>query len=101
MPEKTKNGKQYKVSGKTFTWHPDPDEGEELPDVVLPLRMKLKLIREHLDRPLDVGAMNDVLVAVAPQHEDTYGEMDLNDLQAMYVAWQEEYEKLSGATLGE
>lgn len=102
MPEKkTKADKRYSVDGKKFTWHPDFDEGEELPDVVLPLRMKLKLIREFVDQPLDATTMEQVLTAVAPQFEDTYAEMDLNDIKAMYIAWQTEYEKLSGATLGE
>jgi hypothetical protein len=83
MPEKkTKADKRYsiRVDGKTFTWHPDADEGETLPDVVLPLRMKLKLIREFA-RPPDGRrrAMPSSSRPGARQHAETFGEMDSND----------------------
>lgn len=102
MPQKhTEDDRPYSVNGKRFTWSPDTEEGEELPDVVLPLRIKLKQIREMADRVLDADSMASILESVAPDCSETIAEMDLNDFQAMFNAWQGEYEKLSGAKLGE
>jgi hypothetical protein len=102
MPaKKAANGQRYTINGRTFTWHPDAEEGEALADVVLPMRIKLKVIRELADMPLTADTMADILELVAPEHEETYAEMDLNDFQSMFNTWQAEYEKLSGASLGE
>jgi hypothetical protein len=96
MPEKQKNGKRYKVSGKTFTW--TTEDGET---VEIPMRIKLKVIRELSGRDLDAEAMFLILEKLIPGETETLDEMDLNDFQAMFAAWQEEYQKLSGASLGE
>ena len=104
MPtKKTATGREYEVDGKRLVWHPldDDDEPGNLADVVIPLRLKLKLIYSMAGRDLDAAAMKDILDAVIPNQADALGEMDLNDFQAMFNTWQAEYQALSGASLGE
>jgi hypothetical protein len=96
MPTKKANGKQYAVNGKTFTW--TTEDGDT---VEIPLRIKLKVIRDLADRDMDAAAMFAILERVVPDQTDTLDEMDLNDFSAMFSTWQDEYQKLSGATLGE
>lgn len=105
MPTKTtKAGREYEVDGKKFVWHPldDNDETGNLPDVVIPLRIKLGIIRAMADRNIDdLGAMFDLIGKVAPNQDDVVDEMDVNDFQEMFETWQDEYQALTGASLGE
>lgn len=104
MPEKkTDTGRSYEVDGKRFTWHPVDDDGQTgtLPDVVLPMRIKVKVIRAIADRDLDAAAMFDILDSIAPNQGDALDEMDLNDFTQMFTVWQTEYQALTGASLGE
>lgn len=104
MPTKqTEQGRTYEVDGKRFTWHPldDDDLTGTLPDVVIPLRIKLGVIRRMNDRDLDAGAMFEILGTLVPGQADALDEMDLNDFQVMFSTWQREYQALAGATLGE
>lgn len=104
MPTKqTKEGRDYDVDGKKFVWHPldDGDEAGNVPDVAIPLRLKLKVIRQMSDRDLDAAAMFDILEALIPGQAETLDEMDVNDFTAMFNAWHEEYQQLAGASLGE
>jgi hypothetical protein len=98
MPEKNaKNGKRYKVTGKTFTW--TTEDGET---VEIPMRVKLKTIRAMANRDLDAGAMFEIIDTIAPGQGEVMDEMDIvTDFQPMFTAWQEEYQALSGASLGE
>jgi hypothetical protein len=98
MPEKkTAAGHKYKVSGKTFTW--STEDGAE---VVIPMRVKLGVIRKIAGRELDPAAMFDILAAIAPGQEEVLDEMDIvTDFQPMFETWQNEYNALAGATLGE
>jgi len=104
MPEKTtKAGAPYTVTGKKFVWQPldDNDERGNLPAVEIPLRMKLKVIRDLAGRDLDVSAMFEILERLMPNQADALDEMDVADFQAMFTAWQQEYQGLNGASLGE
>jgi hypothetical protein len=104
MPTKTTPaGREYDVDGKRFTWHPldDDDQPGTLPDVVLPLRIKLGVLRSLSGRDLDADGMFAMLEALAPDQSDTLDEMDVADFQAMFSTWQAEYQALSGAALGE
>lgn len=92
MPKKNR----YTIDGKTFTWTTEDDV-----EVSLPMRIKLKLIRGLAGKDLDADSMFELLDALAPDSTDVFDEMDLNDFQAMFMAWQKEYEALSGASLGE
>lgn len=97
MPaKKTKAGQQYRVDGKRFVW--TTEDGAE---VVIPLRIKLKVVRQMAGRDLDNAAMFDMLEALIPDQADALDEMDVNDFQAMFVAWQSEYNAVTGATPGE
>ena len=99
----TKAKRQYEVAGRKFTWHPlqFPDEAP-LPDIVIPLRLKMKVVNKvGGDRDLDTDAMSEILEQMIPGQTEVLDEMDANDFAAMFTAWQEEYQKLSGATLGE
>lgn len=97
MPTKTtKSDQKYQVDGKTFIW--TTEDGDT---ITIPLRIKLKVIRGMAGRELDADAMFDMLDKLVPDQSDAIDEMDLNDFQAMFSAWQSEYESLSGATLGE
>lgn len=104
MPtKKTAAGREYEVDGKKFIWHPldENDEAGNLPDVRIPLRVKLGLIRQMSGVDLDNAAMFQMLDSLAPGQADTLDEMDVNDFQAMFVAWQAEYNTVTGATPGE
>lgn len=104
MPtKKTDTGREYEIDGKKFVWHPldDDDESGNLTDVRIPLRLKLKIIYAMAGRDMDAAAMKDILDALIPDQAETLGEMDLNDFQEMFRAWQSEYNALSGASLGE
>lgn len=92
MPEKGR----YTIDGKTFTW-----VTEDGAKVEIPMRIKLKVIRGMADMDLNADAMFKILEALIPGQADVLDEMDLNDFQAMFTAWQAEYTKLSGASLGE
>lgn len=103
MPTKKTQNASYDIDGKVFIWHPldDDDQRGDLADVKIPMRIKLKVIRDIAGRDLDVAAMFDILERIIPDQADELDEMDLSDFQAMFSAWQAEYQKLSGATLGE
>lgn len=104
MPTKTtKNGREYEVTGKKFVWHPldDNDEAGNLPDVVIPLRIKLRTLRRFSGEELDNAVMFEMLEALIPDQADTLDEMDVNDFQIMFATWQREYNTLAGATPGE
>lgn len=92
MPKKDR----YTIDGKTFVW--TTEDGDT---VEIPMRIKLKVIRGMADRDLNADAMFDILEALIPGQAEILDEMDLNDFQAMFNAWQKEYEALSGASLGE
>lgn len=105
MPTKTTDrGRDYEIDGKRLTWHPldDDDQTGTIPDVTIPLRLKLGVVLdvgEHRD--LDVSTMKDMLELLIPSQMDTLREMDVNDFEAMFSTWQKEYTALSGASLGE
>lgn len=105
MPKKkTDAGREYEVNGKKFVWHPldDDDEAGNLEAIVIPLRLKLKIVYALADRNLnDAAAMRDLLEGVIPDQSEALGEMDLLDFQDMFSTWQTEYNALSGASLGE
>lgn len=103
MPEKQTPTAHYRIDGKQFVWEPvdDNDERGNLPAVSIPMRIKLKVIRGLADRDLNADAMFDILEAIIPNQAEALDEMDLNDFQDMFAAWQNEYQSLSGATLGE
>lgn len=104
MPEKkAKAGAPYEIDGKKFIWHPldDDDQRGNLAPVVIPLRIKLKVIRGMTDRDLDADAMFEILERLIPNQSEALDEMDLADFQDCFTAWQAEYQKLSGASLGE
>lgn len=97
MPDKkSTNGTRYTITDKHFTW--TTDEGAS---VTLPLRIKLRVIRGIAKQDMDVATMFDMLEAVAPGQGDALDDMDINDFQEMFTAWQAEYTNLSGASLGE
>src|SRR3954468_21035461 len=88
---------RYSIDGKVFSW--TTEDGEV---VVIPMRIKLKVIRKLAGQDLDnADTMFDVLEQVIPHQATVLDEMDLNDFVAMFAAWQTEYQALSGASLGE
>lgn len=105
MPTKTTKADQpYRVTGKVFVWDPldDDDARGNLPSVTIPMRIKLKVIRQLAGQDLDnVATMFDILEQLIPGQTDRIDDMDVNDFTAMFTAWNTEYQSLSGATLGE
>lgn len=105
MPTKTtKFGRDYEVTGKKFIWHPldDNDESGNLPDITIPLRIKLGLILDLGDEgDFNNTAMAQILESLIPDQMDRLRDMDVNDFQEMFATWQREYNTLTGASLGE
>lgn len=99
------NGRAYEIDGKAIVWHPEDDDGAQgvLPDIRVPLRLKLKLLLDiGEDNITDNAAMRAMLGAIIPPaHHDTLGEMDINDFQDLFTTWQSEYNSLTGGSLGE
>lgn len=104
MPTKTtKDGRRYDIDGRKLIWHPEDDEGVtgNLPDVKIPLRLKLGLILDLAGQELDNAVMAQMLERIIPDQMDVLREMDVNDFQDMFSTWQDEYNGLTGASLGE
>lgn len=104
MPEKTsKQGRKYDIDGRKVVWHPEDDEGEQgnLPDVRLPLRIKMGLVLDAGEQEMDNAGMVRMLELLIPNQMDTLREMDVNDFQDMFITWQDEYNSLTGASMGE
>ncbi len=85
-----------KVEGRTFTWA--TEDGATL---TLPLRIKMKVLRELNDVVLDADGMYRTVEAIAPDQVSVVDEMDVNDFTAAYEAWQDAYAGQAGAGLGE
>ncbi|MGL5910665.1 MAG: hypothetical protein ACRCZP_11730 [Phycicoccus sp.] len=106
MPTKsTPDGRwTYQIDGKRFTWTAtidDADGAEAEVAVVLPMRLKAKLLRKLATGDDDIEVIFDIIEAVAPQHLATADEMDMTELSVMFATWQREYAALAGASLGE
>lgn len=104
MPTKTtKDGRPYDIDGKRLTWHPEDDDGVQgnLPDITIPLRLKLGLVLDLADREFDNKVMAEMLQAIIPDQMEALRQMDVNDFQDMFTTWQTEYNTLTGASLGE
>ena len=104
MPiKKNPAGREYEVKGKSFLWFPLDDDDQPVSDpVTIPLRLKVGTIRKFgATADMDIEKMFSLVEAIIPDQSDALAEMDLNDFSAMFVAWQREYELLSGASLGE
>lgn len=104
MPEKTsKQGRKYDIDGRKVVWHPEDDDGEtgSIPDIRIPLRLKLGLVLDMASKDLDNQSMAEMLEAIIPDQMDVLREMDVNDFQDMFQTWQSEYNAVSGATLPE
>ena len=104
MPEKiSKQGRKHNIDGRKIVWHPEDDEGAtgNLPDIRIPLRLKLALVLDLAGKELDNSTMALMLERLIPDQMETLREMDVNDFQDMFVTWQDEYNTLTGASLGE
>lgn len=103
MRKSSETGREYDVDGKRFTWFPldDDDQTGNLDPIVIPLRIKLGLVRDLVGHDLGAGEMFSFLERLIPNQSDALDAMDLNDFQQMFSTWQQEYEALSGASLGE
>lgn len=105
MVDKTsKQGRNYTIDGRRLIWHPEDDDGAQgnMPDVMLPLRIKMRTVLALADRDLDSAGMADMLRAILPESQHPLiDDMDVNDFQDMFVTWQEEYNSLTGGSLGE
>jgi hypothetical protein len=97
MPTKTTPaGRTYEVDGKKFIW--TTEDGTLF---TIPLRIKMKVVRQIPSGDLDVDGMFTILELLVPDQIDVMGEMDSNDFAACFAAWNTEYGLLSGASLGE
>ena len=101
--KKTETGREYEIRGKKFIWHPldDDDQPGNLPEVMIPLRLKLGILYDLAGRDLDAAAMADMLDAMIPDQREVLREMDVLDFQEMFETWQGVYQARAGATLGE
>lgn len=99
----TADGRTYEIDGKRLIWHPEDEDGNpgNLPDIVIPLRIKMALVLDLAEKDLDNTVMAQMLAAIIPHQMDALREMDVNDFQDMFTTWQREYNSLTGASLGE
>lgn len=102
----SENGRPYDINGRTFVWHPEDDDGVRgnLPDVQIPLRIKLKLVLAMGED--DLTASNSKMIGlvnalIKGESSEVVQEMDVNDFQDMFTTWMSEYNTLTGASLGE
>lgn len=96
MAEKKKVDPRITIEGKKFQWA--TEDGETL---TLPMRVKVKVLRQLGELALDSDGMYQMAVAVAPDQADTIDEMDVNDFTDGFNAWRAAYADLAGASLGE
>lgn len=105
MVDKTsKQGRTYTIDGRRLIWHPEDDDGNQgaMPDVTIPLRIKMKTVLALADQELDTLGMSKMLEAILPASQSEFiSDMDVNDFQDMFVTWQDEYNSLTGGSLGE
>lgn len=105
MVDKTsKQGRTYSIDGRRVVWHPEDDDGEQgtMPDVTIPLRIKMKTVIALANQELDTLGMSKMLAAILPESQmPMIEDMDVNDFQDMFVTWQDEYNSLTGGSLGE
>lgn len=104
MPSKQTKAKQpYRIDGRKLYWQPEDDDGVRgnLPEVAIPMRIKLGVLRDFDDQDMSPGVMFRILEKIIPGQADAIDDMDLNDFMAMFRAWQAEYNLLNGASLGE
>lgn len=97
MAEKKKpQDHRVSVKGKVFTWA--TEDGGTL---TIPLRVKMKTLIELNDVLLDAAGMFKMIEAIAPDQAAVVEEMDSNDFTAAFNAWQDAYNSVEGASLGE
>lgn len=118
MPTKQHQGHEYSIDGRRFSWPVlDPETGAPVfavdddgirtgePLVVtIPMRLKMRVLRAFsaaLSQGDEVDAMLGLIEAIAPNQADAIDELDVNEFQTMFAAWQHEYNLLTGASLGE
>ncbi|MBA3782397.1 MAG: hypothetical protein H0X12_11175 [Nocardioides sp.] len=104
MVSKTsEHGRPYDIDGRVLIWHPEDDEGARgnVPDVRIPLRIKMKLVLSMGEKEIDNTVMAEMVRAIVPNQGDVINEMDVNDFQDMFTTWQSEYNTLTGGSLGE
>ena len=97
-------GRTYDLDGKYLTWHPEVwDDEPALPDVRLPLRIKLGVVLNIAEKGdlSNNATMRDTLLAIAPAIEPVIEDMDVNDFRDMFTTWLTTYNQLTGASLGE
>lgn len=99
----SKQGRAYDIDGRSLVWHPEDDDGAQgnLPDVRVPLRIKMGLVLKFADRDMDNSVMAEMVRAIVPNQAEAIDEMDVNDFQDMFTTWQAEYNSLTGGSLGE
>jgi hypothetical protein len=98
IPENAKKPNDHRVSvkDKVFTW--TTEDGDTL---TIPLRVKMKVLRQLNDIALDAEGMFQMVTAVAPDQAAIIDEMDANDFTAAFEAWREAYAEEAEASLGE
>lgn len=105
MVDKTsKEGRTYSIDGRRLIWHPEDDDGQQgnMPDITIPLRIKMRTVLALSDRDMDTMVMSEMLRAILPESQvELIDDMDVNDFQDMFVTWQDEYNSLTGGSLGE
>lgn len=85
-----------RVDGKTFIWTTEDEH-----QLMIPLRIKMKVLRAVGNGDLDADGMFAMLEALIPDQVDLMDDMDVNDFTSAFTAWQAAYSALNGATLGE
>ena len=95
------NGREYRIDGNNLIYSPEQWPGEpELPDVVLPLRIKNKQMGK-LNFDPDSTNQLAVLNELFPAQADVLGELDVFEVGSLFEAWGNEFAARSGVSLGE
>jgi len=98
----TPDGRNYEVIDRLLIWHPVQfDDEPPIPDIRLRLMLKLGRLLEIGETANSNEQMRQLMSLVSPKQVADMDEMDINDFQQMFLAWQAEYNQTAGASLGE
>lgn len=96
-------GREYQIDDKHLIWKTTEWDDEPSIELRLPLRMKLSVLKEFQNASdRDPFALIGLFTSLWPKYADTISDLDPNELQELFQAFNERYmERNGGLSLGE